>query len=102
MRRWLKRITPKRATLEQHWCFRPFTALVAHREYWGLSRGSVFPALWLRLVISFIPPTPFIPVHVVMCAVAGLLLRLNLPVLFATVVVSNTFTWLPQVARSML
>jgi uncharacterized protein len=101
MRRWLKRITPKRATLEQHWCFRPFAALIAHREYWALSRSSVCRAFALGLFIAFIPPTPLIPVHVVMCAVVGLLFRLNLPVLFATVFVSNPFTWFPQVAGSI-
>jgi uncharacterized protein len=101
MRRWLKRITPKRATLEQHWCFRPFTALVTHREYWALSRSGVCRAFALGLFIAFIPPTPLIPVHVVLCALAGVLLRLNLPVLFATVFVSNPFTWFPQVAGSI-
>jgi uncharacterized protein (DUF2062 family) len=33
--------------------------------------------------------------------VFGVLLRLNLPVLFATVFISNPFTWLPQLAGSV-
>ena len=36
-----------------------------------------------------------------MCAVFGILFRLNLPVLFATVFVSNPFTWFLQVAGSL-
>src|ERR1700724_2682696 len=35
------------------------------------------------------------------CAHPGVLCRLNLPVLFATVFISNPFTWLPQVAGSI-
>jgi uncharacterized protein (DUF2062 family) len=53
------------------------------------------------LFIAFIPPTPLLPVHLVVCAMLGVYFRLNLPVLVATVFVSNPFTWLPQVAGSI-
>jgi len=101
MQRWLKRNTPDRKTLEKHWCLKHFTALVIHRGCWTFNRSSVTRAFALGLFIAFIPPTPFFPLHMVVCMTLGILFRLNLPVLFATVFISNPFTWLPQVAGSI-
>jgi uncharacterized protein (DUF2062 family) len=42
-----------------------------------------------------------LPVHLVACALLGVYFRLNLPVLIATVFVSNPLTWVPQVAGSL-
>jgi len=101
MQRWLKRITPDRLTLEKLWCLKPFTAVVLDRGCWTFHRHSVTRAFALGLFIAFIPPAPPLPVHIVTCVILGVLFRLNLPVLFATVFVSNPFTWLPQVAGSI-
>ena len=101
MRRWLKRITPDRVTLENHWCLKHFTAVMLDRRCWTFNRSSVTRAFALGLFIAFIPPTPLLPVHLVTCALLGVYFRLNLPVLFTTVFVSNPFTWLPQVAGSI-
>ena len=100
MQRWLKRITPDRCTLEKLWCLRPFEAAVLDRGCWAFHRHSVTRAFALGLFIAFIPPSP-LPVHLLTCAILGVLFRLNLPVLFATVFISNPFTWLPQVAGSI-
>ena len=100
MQRWLKRITPDRRTLEKLWCLRPFKAAVLDRGCWAFHRHSVTRAFALGLFIAFIPPSP-LPVHLLTCAILGVLFRLNLPVLFATVFISNPFTWLPQVAGSI-
>jgi hypothetical protein len=100
MQRWLKRITPDRHSLEKLWCLKPFKARVFDRGCWTFNRHSVTRAFALGLFIAFIPPTP-LPVHLVTCVILGMLLRLNLPVLIATVFVSNPFTWLPQVAGSI-
>jgi uncharacterized protein (DUF2062 family) len=100
MQRWLRRITPDRHTLEKLWCLKPFTALVLDRGCWTFHRHSVTRAFALGLFIAFIPPTP-LPVHLVTCVILGVMFRLNLPVLFATVFLSNPFTWLPQVAGSI-
>jgi uncharacterized protein len=101
MQRWLKRITPDRCTLEKLWCLKPFAALILDRGCWTFNRHSVTRAFALGLFIAFIPPTPLLPVHIVTCVILGVLFRLNLPVLFATVFVSNPFTWLPQVVGSI-
>ncbi|SRR5579859_6518 len=100
MRRWLKRITPDRSLLEKHWCLKHFTAVLLDRQCWTFNRSSVTRSFSLGLFIAFIPPTP-LPVHLVTCTLLGICFRLNLPVLFATVFVSNPFTWLPQVAGSL-
>lgn len=100
MQRWLKRITPDRHTLEKLWCLRPFKTLVHARGCWTFHRHSVTRAFAVGLFIAFIPPSP-LPVHIVTCVILGLLFRLNLPVLIATVFLSNPFTWLPQVAGSI-
>jgi len=101
MRRWLKSITPDRGLLEKHWCLKHFTAVMLDRQCWTFNRSSVTRSFALGLFIAFIPPTPLLPVHLVTCALLGIYLRLNLPVMFATVFVSNPFTWLPQVAGSL-
>src|ERR1700728_1879979 len=101
MKRWLKRVTPDRSTLEKHWCLKHFTAIMLDRRCWTFNRSSVTRSFALGLFIAFIPPTPLLPVHLLTCALLGVYFRLNLPVLFATVFVSNPFTWLPQVAGSI-
>ena len=100
MKRWLQSVTPDRSTLEQHWCLKHFTAIMLDRRCWAFNRASVTRSFALGLFIAFIPPTP-LPVHLVTCALLGVLFRLNLPVLIATVFISNPFTWVPQVGGSL-
>ncbi|HEX3913733.1 MAG TPA: DUF2062 domain-containing protein [Steroidobacteraceae bacterium] len=100
MKRWLKSVTPDRVWLENHWCLKHFTVTLPDRRCWTFNRSNVARSFALGLFIAFIPPTP-LPVHLTLCALLGVFLRLNLPVLFATVFVSNPFTWLPQVAGSL-
>ena len=100
MKRWLEKITPDRHSLEKLWCLRRFAAAGLHRACWSFHRGAVTRAFSLGLFIAFIPPTP-LPVHLVCCSVFGVAFRMNLPVLFATVFLSNPFTWVPQVLASL-
>jgi uncharacterized protein len=100
MQRWLKRVTPDRRTLETLWCLKPFTALVVDRGCWSFNRTSVVHAFSLGLLIAFVPPTP-LPLHLTLCALLGILFRLNLPVLFATVFISNPLTWFLQIFGSV-
>lgn len=101
MQRWLKSITPDREVLHRYWCLRPFAAMVSRAQCWGFHRTSVTRAFALGLFIAFIPPAPPLPVHLLLCTVFGVMWQLNLPVLFATVFVSNPVTWLPQVLGSV-
>jgi uncharacterized protein len=101
MQSWLKRITPDRRKLEQNWCLRPFAALVVDRGCWSFKRNKVIRAFSLGLLIAFVPPTPLLPLHLTLCTLLGIYFRLNMPVLFATVFVSNPFTWFLQIAGSI-
>ena len=100
MRRWIKSITPDRHALEKLWCVKPFAALVVNRGCWTFKRTSVVRAFSLGLMIAFIPPTP-LPLHLTLCMALGVLLRLNIPVMMATVFLSNPLTWFPQIAGSL-
>ena len=88
MKRWLMRVTPDRRKLENHWCFRHFTAVMLDRRCWTFNRSNVTRSFALGLFIAFIPPTP-LPVHLLACALLGVYFRLNLPVLVATVFLST-------------
>ena len=101
MQRWLKNIIPDRSKLEKHWCLKPFAALVCDRGCWAFRRTRVIRAFSLGLLIAFVPPTPLLPLHLTLCAIFGILFRLNIPVLFATVFVSNPLTWFPQIVGSI-
>jgi uncharacterized protein len=101
MQHWLKSITPARHALEKRWYLKPFTALVVDRGCWAFKRTRVINAFSLGLLIAFVPPTPLLPLHLTLCLVLGIVFRLNLPVLLATVFVSNPLTWFPQVAGSI-
>ena len=101
MQRWLKDIIPDRGTLEKLWCLRPFASTVCDRGCWAFKRKSVVRAFSLGLMIAFVPPTPLLPLHLMLCALLGIVFRLNIPVLVATVFVSNPLTWFPQVAGSI-
>ncbi|HLZ98177.1 MAG TPA: DUF2062 domain-containing protein [Steroidobacteraceae bacterium] len=101
MQHWLKSITPARHSLEKRWYLKPFTALVVDRGCWAFKRTRVINAFSLGLLIAFVPPIPPLPLHLTLCLTLGVIFRLNLPVLFATVFVSNPLTWFPQVAGSI-
>lgn len=101
MQRWLKSITPDRHALEELWCVKPITRLVFDRGCWMFKRTSVVRAFSLGLLIAFVPPTPFLPLHLTLCTILAVLLRLNIPVMMATVFVSNPLTWFPQIAGSL-
>ena len=101
MQRWLKRITPDRESVQRHWFLRPFTVFLCRAQCWTFHRASVTRAFALGLFIAFIPPAPPLPIHLLLCSLLGVTLRLNLPVLFATVFISNPVTWLPQVMGSV-
>ena len=101
MQRWLRRNTPDRKTLERRWFLRPFAAVMHRSQCWSFHRASVTRAFGFGLFIAFIPPAPPLPIHLTMCLVLGVLLRLNLPVMFATTFLSNPLTWFPQVLASV-
>jgi hypothetical protein len=67
----------------------------------GISSAPASFAPFPGIVDRVRPPTPFLPLHLTLCVVLGVLFRLNIPVLFATVFLSNPLTWFPQIAGSL-
>jgi len=99
MRRWLKTRLPQRQTLEQRWFLRPFAHALLDPACWHFNRHGVPKSFAVGLFIAFLPPMPFL--HTALVLILGLSLRLNLPILYATVFLSNPFTWVPQLLASL-
>jgi uncharacterized protein (DUF2062 family) len=91
-RRFLKRLSRQRHLVKAHWTMRPFKSFLENPAYWSLHRNNVTRAFALGLFIAFIP----LPVHMVVVSLLALLLRVNIPIAFATIWLSNPLTWLPQ------
>lgn len=71
---------------------RPFKNFLEDPAYWSMHRNNVTRAFALGLFIAFIP----LPIHMVLVAVLALIMRINIPIAFATIWISNPMTWLPQ------
>lgn len=99
MRRWLKTRLPQRQWLEQRWFLRPFAHVLLDPACWHFSRHGIAKAFAVGLFIAFLPPMPFL--HTALALILGLSLRLNLPILYATLFISNPFTWVPQLLASV-
>jgi uncharacterized protein len=91
-RRFFKRLSRQRHRVKSHWTMRPFKGFLENPAYWSLHRHNVTLAFALGLLVSFIP----LPVHMVVVSILALLLRVNIPIAFATVWVSNPMTLVPQ------
>ena len=90
-RRLLKRICPSPDFLEKHWFLRLFGTRLADPRLWGLCRRGVTGAFGVGLAICFIP----LPVHFVVASLLAIVLRLNIPVMYATVLLINPVTIVP-------
>jgi uncharacterized protein len=90
-RRFFKRITLRPHALRDRWYFRPFAARLSDPRLWSLQRRSVTSAVGAGLAICFVP----LPVHLPLAAVVGILCRVNVPVILATVLLVNPFTFFP-------
>jgi uncharacterized protein len=91
-RRFFKRLSRRRHTLQSRWFMRPFRTMLANPAYWSVHRANVTRAVALGLFVAFIP----LPVHIILVTVLALWLRLNIPVALATIFVSNPLTMVPQ------
>jgi uncharacterized protein (DUF2062 family) len=91
-RRFFKRLSRQRHSLDGRWFMRPFRALLANPAYWSIHRTNVTRAVALALLVAFIP----LPIHLPTVTILALLLQVNIPVALATVFVSNPLTMVPQ------
>jgi uncharacterized protein len=90
-RRLLKRLCPSPGSLEGHWFLRLFGTRIADPRLWGLCRHGVTAAFGAGLAICFIP----LPVHFVVSTLAAVAFRLNIPVIYATILLINPVTIVP-------
>ncbi len=90
-RRILNRLLPDRHSLAQRWYLRPFRGALSNPAYWTLRRRSALRAVALGLFICFVP----LPVHLLLAPLAAILLRANLPLSVATILLVNPFTAVP-------
>jgi uncharacterized protein (DUF2062 family) len=82
----------QRQRWKQRWFMRPFRLLLEHPAYWSLNRRSGTRAFALGLFISFVP----LPIHIIVAAVAALLLRLNVPAAITGTFLANPLTMVPM------
>jgi len=90
-RRLLRKILPSPEQVRSHWYLRPFRTRIADPRLWTLQRRSITLAFAAGLAICFVP----LPVHLLLAALTAVALRVNLPVIVATVLLVNPFTAVP-------
>jgi len=91
-RRFFKRLARQRHRVKSYWVMRPFKHFLENPAYWSLHRNNVTRAFALGLLICFLP----LPIHMVLVSILALALRVNIPIAFATIWISNPVTWVPQ------
>jgi uncharacterized protein (DUF2062 family) len=90
-RRFIKKITPHPSTLHQRWYLRLFGPRITDPRLWSLQRRSVTSAFAAGLAICFVP----LPVHLPLAVLVAILLRVNVPMILATVFLVNPLTVVP-------
>jgi len=91
-RKFLRKWTPKPATLKEHKHLR-FLGTALHAEYlWQLNRSSVARACAIGVFCMWIP----VPFQTVLAAMGAILFRANLPVSVVLVFITNPFTMPPM------
>lgn len=70
---------------------RPFAMHLRDPVYWTAHRRGVLRAVALGLFICFIP----LPVHLLIAPIAAILLRANVPMTVATLLIANPLTYVP-------
>lgn len=91
-RRFFRRISAEFPRDREHpWYLRPFEVVLRHPTFFAVSRRSVTGAIWLGLFIALLP----LPAQSVLAPLAAILFRVNLPVAFAAVFITNPVTWVP-------
>jgi uncharacterized protein (DUF2062 family) len=90
-RRLLRRLLPHQDKLRQRWIFRVFGSRLTDPRLWSLGRRSITAGFGAGLAIAFIP----LPIHIPVALLAAIIWRLNVPVIFATIMVVNPLTAVP-------
>lgn len=87
-RKFFRRLAPSRETIDQHPSLRHFRHWLADPNLWHLNRYSVSSAVFIGLLVAFIP----LPVHLVTAAALAIWWRANLPISLVVIWISNPLT----------
>jgi uncharacterized protein (DUF2062 family) len=88
----LKRFIPTPEQIRRHPSLRFFQHWLHDPNLWQLNRYSVSTAVFIGLLIAFIP----LPIHILLCTLVAIWWRANLPIALAIIWVSNPLTIPPQ------
>lgn len=88
----IKKYIPSPEKIQANKFLRIFGKLLYSPNLWHLNRNSVATAVSIGLFITYIP----FPGHMVLAALAAILLRANLPISVALVWVVNPLTMIPM------
>ena len=87
-RQWLKAKLPTRNDIENHRALSWAKPLMNNKEYWKLNEQSISRAVFIGILISFVP----LPIQMILAVLLGLFLRANLILSAALVWISNPVT----------
>lgn len=88
----LKRFMPDPEKIRRHPSLRFFQHWLNDPNLWHLNRYSVSAAVFIGLLIAFVP----LPVHILLCTLVAIWWRANLPIALGVIWISNPFTIPPQ------
>ncbi len=89
LRRFLRRVLPRREHLNARWYLRPFRALLHDPALWAIHRRGVTRAFALGVFVAFLPITPL---QLPLLAAVTIWWRVNLPVAVVAVFLNNPLT----------
>lgn len=89
LRRWRRRQERARHALRDTYVYRLLGDRIFHHHVWVFDKSSVAGGLSLGLFVAL---TPTIPFQMLLCAIAAVPLRVNLPVALAACWVTNPLT----------
>lgn len=87
-RKFFRRFAPSRQTIDQNPSLRLFRRWLVDPNLWHLNRYSVSSAMFIGLLVAFIP----LPMHIITAAMLAIWWRANLPISLAVIWISNPVT----------
>jgi uncharacterized protein len=87
-RKFFARFAPSRETIDQHPTLRYFRRWLVDPNLWHMNRYSVSSAVFIGLLVAFIP----LPIHIITVATIAIWWRANLPVSLGVIWISNPLT----------
>jgi len=91
MRKWLRKLAPDHAAIEQNRWLYPFRNTLLHPRLWHMNRHSVAGGVAAGLFFGLMPA----PFQMLGAALAAIVLRINLPIAILATLYTNPVTFWP-------